>query len=504
MDIRRYTRYPLLYVATALVCGLMTGHAYSYATVWLVAAAGLLAVSLLLYRLPVCQSIAILATCLATGGYLMSRAIDGMTANLPQGEVEYEAIIISEPVVHGKVMQADLLIMNGNGGYKAKASILRDTETGRWQQLKVGGGIKARSTLTAPINYPGSTFDYASYLRHHGYQASTFIYSDNWQAAAVDLRRLSLTDRAVLWCKVWRHEFLQRVQDMGIGGQEYAVLAALVLGEKSYLSKDIKDDYSISGASHVLALSGLHLGIIYALLSLLMGRWRRQLIGQTLILVFIWSYVTLVGFSPSVVRSATMLTVYAMVSLLNRDGVSLNTLLLTATIMLLASPLTLYDTGFQMSFLAVLGIVLFYPLIGGLIPTDFLWRHRIVKWVWNMIAVSVAAQLLIFPLVIYHFGRFSCYFLLANFIAIPCATLLLYGAVAFVPLSFVPYVGEWLLRGLAEVVRLMNGGLQLIASLPGASIEHIQWPLSMVVCVYLLIAALYGLWLFLKRVWGKI
>lgn len=496
MNIRKYTRYPLLYPTIAMTCGLMVGHTCGGTVQWLALAIGLLTAALLTYRWAMCQSIVILTTCFALGGLLMSRSMEGLAASLPAGETEYDAILASEPVVHGKVVQADLLIIDGHDTFKAKASILRDTQKDGTRRLEVGCGIRARSVLAIPTNFPGSTFDYASYLKYHGYRASTFIYKDHWRPAIVDLRQVSPLDKAILRCKVVRHRLLQRVNDMGAGGQEYAVLSALVLGEKSFLSKDLKDDYSISGASHVLALSGLHLGIIYALLSLLLRRWRRRVTGQLLMLVFIWSYVVLVGFSPSVVRSATMLTVYAMVSLLNRDGVSLNTLILTAAIMLLASPLTLYDTGFQMSFLAVLGIVVFYPLINGLVSADFLWRHRILQWTWNMIAVSLSAQVLIFPLVIYQFGRFSCYFLPANFIAIPCATVLLYGAVAFVPLSLIPYLGQWLLQALVLVVRLMNGGLQFIASLPGASIEDIRWPLAKVVCVYLLIAALYALWRF--------
>lgn len=142
----------------------------------------------------------------------------------------------------------------------------------------------------------------------------------------------------------------------------------MALGDKSSLSDKLEEDYSVSGASHVLALSGLHLGIIYAILSLLLARRRWQSVSQALILIAVWTYVFIVGMSASVVRSAIMLTVYSFVSLLNRNKMSLNTLSVAAVVILAGNPLFLYDVGFQMSFAAVLFIILFYRPVFALCP----------------------------------------------------------------------------------------------------------------------------------------
>lgn len=498
MNTRRYTKYPLLRVTIVLICGMMVGHAVPSEQWWLVGLCALLVLAFCLQRRCVGQSIALTVAWFALGGYLMSHSVVQMNVTLPNEDVEYDAVLTSEPMKHGKVLMADALIVDGDAPMKVRISILCDT-LGRWRVLQVGSGLRARSLLVQPTNYRGGTFDYAAYLREHGIRACTFIYKDNWREEAVDLSNLSSVDRTVLQAKRLRHRLLKRIGKLGAEGQDYAVLAALTLGEKSYLSRDIKDDYSVSGASHVLALSGLHLGIVYALLSFLMMGWRRRWAAQFLIVTLIWAYVVLVGFSPSVVRSALMLTAYALVSFLQRDRFSLNTLAFAALIMLLANPLTIYDMGFQFSFLSVLGILLFTPLLETLVQRSWLQRHRVLAWAWGMIEVSLAAQLAVSPMVAYHFGRFSCYFLLSNFVAVPCATVLLYGAVMLVPLSFVPMLNGWWVDGLMFVVKMMNGSLQWIASLPGASLENISWNAWQVVTVYVLLVCGYLLWCFLLK-----
>lgn len=498
-DARRFSRYPLLRAAVFLIAGLLLGHVWPHGGVWLAATAIVLVVAFALWKKNVWQSVALSLAWVCAGGWLMAHSMEGLRVDLPVQEVTYEAVITSEPVVRGKTLQADMVVMDGRGGMKVKASILRDTVGGRWRTLAVGTGIKARSLLTEPSNYRGGTFDYARYLREHGYRACTFIYKDNWQAAAVNLTGLSHVERTVLLAKRLRHDVLQRLGALGVEGREYAVVAALVLGDKSQLPKDLKDDYSISGASHVLALSGLHLSIVYGLLSFLLMGWRRKWLGQLLVMTLVWAYVVLVGFSPSVVRSAVMLSVCALVSLMQRSNFSLNTLSLAAVVMLCVNPLTLFDVGFQMSFMAVLGILVFNGPLQSLVSHEFLERHSLANFSWSMVTVSLSAQLLIFPLVICHFGRFSTYFLISNFIAIPCATLLLCAAVLLVPLSFFPAAGAWLAGVMAKVTALMNDGLRMVASWPGASIDNIHWTVGQTVAVYVVIACLYLLGGFAKR-----
>lgn len=282
---------------------------------------------------------------------------------------------------------------------------------------------------------------------------------------------------------------LERLQSSGLSDDQYAVVAAMALGDKSALTHELKDTYSKTGASHILALSGLHLGIIYALLSMLVVGRRWQMITQVAIIISIWAFVFLTGMSTSVVRSAVMLTIYALLAIGHRHKMSVNTLAFTAIIMLLVSPQALFDVGFQMSFMAVFSILLFVPLFYRPFSAEYLMTHRIVKWAWGMIAVSVAAQIGVAPLIAYYFGRFSCYFLLTNFIVIPAATLILYLSLGTL---LIPSIGIIL----TSIVGLLNSALAYMATIPGATIEDLHPSVMLTVSIYgVIFATYYLLWL---------
>lgn len=286
-----------------------------------------------------------------------------------------------------------------------------------------------------------------------------------------------------------RSLLLERLETAGLSDDRYAVVAAMALGDRSALTKELKETYSKTGASHVLALSGLHLGIIYTLLSMLVVGRRWQMITQVATVLSIWAFVFLTGMSASVVRSAVMLTVYALLALGHRQKMSVNTLAFTAIVMLLVTPKALFDVGFQMSFMAVFSILLFVPLFYRPFSAEYLMTHRAVSWLWGMVAVSVAAQIGVAPLIAYYFGRFSCYFLLTNFIVIPAATLILYLALGTL---LIPSLGVVL----ASMVGLLNTTLLYIATIPGATIEGLHPSFGLTVAIYgVLLAAYYLLWL---------
>ena len=186
-----------------------------------------------------------------------------------------------------------------------------------------------------------------------------------------------------------------------------------------------------------------------------------------MIIVCIWLYVFLVGMTVSVVRSAVMITVYALLSLGHRDKMSVNTLAFAAIVMLLFNPLSLFDVGFQLSFLAVL-----------------LMDHRVFKWLWTMLSVSCAAQIGVAPLIVYYFGRFSCFFLLTNLLVVPAATLILYLSLVVLLIPSLAYL-------LIYMVDTLNHLLTWVATLPGVSIEGLHPTLLQVSMVYVIIMAVY-------------
>ena len=306
------------------------------------------------------------------------------------------------------------------------------------------------------------------------------------QRALQEPSSVSRLDRSKTYFLAQRAKLLDRLSESGVDGSVYAVVAAMTLGDKSQLTKELRDTYAVSGASHILALSGLHLGIIYTLLSLLLSRRRWQVISQVVIIVCIWQFVFLVGMSASVVRSAVMITVYALLSLGHRDKMSVNTLAFAAIVMLLFNPKSLFDVGFQLSFMAVLAILLFYPLFESVWSQQFLFGHRLFRWLWTTLAVSCAAQIGVAPLIAYYFGRFSCYFLLTNLVVVPAATLILYLSLLVLLIPSLAYL-------LIYIVDALNQLLLWITMLPGASIEGLHPTLLQVWMTYVIIGAVYGL-----------
>ena len=291
------------------------------------------------------------------------------------------------------------------------------------------------------------------------------------QQTSLELSRL---DRSKTYFLEQRTQLLDRLSESGVDGSVYAVVAAMSLGDKSQLTKELKDTYAVSGASHILALSGLHLGIIYTLLSLLLSHRRWQVVSQVVIIVCIWLFVFLVGMSASVVRSAVMFTIYALLSLGHRDKMSVNILAFAAIVMLLFNPMSLFDLGFQLSFMAVLAILLFYPLFESVWSQAFLLDHRIFRWLWMMLLIA------------YYFGRFSNYFLLANLVVVPAATLILYLSLLVLLIPSFAYL-------LIYIVEALNRLLTGIATLPGASIEGLHPTLLQVWMTYVIIGAVYCL-----------
>ena len=266
--------------------------------------------------------------------------------------------------------------------------------------------------------------------------------------------------------------------------QQYAVLAAMTLGDKSALTKDLKEKYSVTGASHILALSGLHLGIIYFLLfRLTLGRCHFWF-SQVVIILSIWAFAFLTGFSTSVVRSATMISIYALFSVAGRHRSPVNLLCFTAIVMLLVNPASLYDVGFQLSFSAVLAILLLMPLFESFFPENYFVGRPVQRYIYNMVGLSVAAQIGVAPLIAYHFGRFPTYFLLTNFLVIPAATIILYGALLVVVVPSLTPALFW-------VVGLLNKALGWISQMPCSSIDGLHPSVLQISLLYVVFFCFY-------------
>ncbi|MEX2336910.1 MAG: ComEC/Rec2 family competence protein [Fulvivirga sp.] len=259
-----------------------------------------------------------------------------------------------------------------------------------------------------------------------------------------------------------------------MSSRELGIAQALVLGVKDGLDNEVQKAYAASGAMHVLAVSGLHVGIIYGIVLLLFGKLQHQKTGRWVLalisLLILWSYAMITGFSPSVLRAVTMFSFVAVAKATGRSTNIYNTLAASAFFLLLFDPYLIMSVGFQLSFLAVLGIVYIQPkLYNIIIPSTVL-----MDKIWSITTVAVAAQLATFPLGIYYFHQFPTFFFLSNLVVIPGAFIILSLGLAVIAVSFFETVAAWIGTVLEGCIYLVNEAVFALEGLPHAQILNIH------------------------------
>lgn len=484
--------FPLVRVVLALAAGIVAGDAlHDTVASWmwlcvLAAAVALAAVALWKRAHPVLQTSVLLVAVAVCGAWRVSVSSAWLDVAFGSSEETFTAVVASPPVARGRTLRCELIVADGRlaghrmYGYFARpvAKLLPGdglTITSRVTDMvgKGSGGASAGNAVRGALSR-NFNFDYRRWLRVHDIVACTYVPSGQWCRTVVGLGRLSGLQRLQTSLGRTRHRLLVRCAESGMPEGTLALVAAMTLGDRSMLAPELRETYSVAGASHVLALSGLHIGIIYFLLSLVLVRGGRPSVMQAVVLVAVWGYVAMTGVPLSAVRSAIMLTAFTFAALLGRQRVSLNTLALSALLILACSPQSLWDVGFQMSLLAVAGIIMLQGRLYRLLPLDFLMSHRLAGWCWSLVTVSLSAQMAVAPVVAYYFGRFSCYFLLSNFFAVPLATALIYTSLVMYAASIWPWLQGWLAVAVGWEVSALNGSLGWVASLPGASIDGIN------------------------------
>lgn len=306
-------------------------------------------------------------------------------------------------------------------------------------------------------------FDYAAYLKRQGVGATAYLATGRWKKSGTNPRFL-----LTRFANQSRNHLLTVYQKYGIDGDEFAVLAALTLGYKDSLDPDLYKLYSHTGAVHILSVSGLHVGIVYGAIILLLSflkRTRRQIVIKAVIsILFIWAYAIITGLSPSVTRSSLMMSIVAFGTCFKRRPQIYNTVLSSAFILLLINPNVLFNIGFQLSYSAVLSIVAFQNSIYRL----YLPASKFMKAFWGLTTVSLAAQLGTAPISIYYFSQFPNYFLLTNYVAIPLSTVIIYSAIVLLFVSFLPMLASWIGLILKWIIWLLNKSLEVILMIPGS------------------------------------
>lgn len=329
---------------------------------------------------------------------------------------------------------------------------------------------------------PGE-FDFKKYMQRTGIRYQAYVYEPVTKSGIVQysVKTIALNLRTKLM-KLYR--------EAGIDGDEYAVLGALTLGDTNYISNEVRNSFAASGAMHVLSVSGLHVGIIFIVLNFLFSPMNKKPALKPFKVLFLllslWFYAFITGLSPSVLRSASMFSFLVIGDNLNRRTNTYNTLAVSACLLLLINPSTLFNIGFQLSYLAVASIVFFQPKFSALITT----KNKASKYFWDLITVSLAAQLGTTPISLLYFHQFPSYFLLSNIIVVPAAAIILYLGMAFFFVSFIPGISHALAFLLKYATYLLNHSIQFIENLPGSVIDGIHVPFTTSILLYLLIISI--------------
>ncbi|MEQ8682614.1 MAG: ComEC/Rec2 family competence protein [Cyclobacteriaceae bacterium] len=330
-------------------------------------------------------------------------------------------------------------------------------------------------------------FNYKRYLVHRNIFAHAFVSYEDFEIVGEGQVNpiLDLAYRV-------RTSSSQMISDYIPGVQEAAVLNALLIGVKDYLDNEIKDAYSAAGAMHVLAVSGLHVGIVYLLITLVFGSLKSTGWGKVVFVAIalgvIWCYALITGFSPSVMRASTMFSVIILAETSKKKSNIYNSLGLAAFILLMYNPYFIFDVGFQLSFIAVLGIVMLQPPIYRLLSMP----NKLLDYCWAIISVSIAAQIVTFPLSILYFHQFPTYFLLSNLLIIPSSMVMLTTGLFMLGVGcFSDIAGETIGFLLGSFVKWINWLILWIQTFPFPTIDWLYLSGLSVLLLYLFMVYFY-------------
>ncbi|UXP30732.1 ComEC family competence protein [Reichenbachiella agarivorans] len=399
----------------------------------------------------------------------------------------YTAIIQSYPVTKGhyKIYQVESLHIKSDTTVIAHTELVQlyiKTDSTQTIELQYGDLIQIQGLpfeISAPSN--PHEFDYANYMALQKIHLQQFISPDQIQVVKHNLGNPVLASIYRL-----RQHFENQIISSITSPQEQGIALALLLGIKDRLDGEIKSAYAAVGAMHVLAVSGLHVGVIHYLLLLLFRPFKLAFFKQYLLpilsILMLWTYAMLTGFSPSILRAVTMFSLLIYGQSLDRAPNIYNSISVSAFILLLFNPNQIFSVGFQLSYLAVIGIVyLFDKIYSWWSPSTWLWDK-----IWTITAVSLAAQIATAPISIYYFHQFPNYFLGSNLFVIPAAFIVMSeGIFLFIANSIFPSIWPGLLMEYS--IKSLNWVVNQIYQLPGSLKEWLYLSGGQTILVYLAI-----------------
>lgn len=326
-------------------------------------------------------------------------------------------------------------------------------------------------------------FDYRTMMRHKGICSSVYLTPGTYLKTGVQINRFTYFAEHV------RDNMIALLAAAPIEDEERAIISALTLGYRAELDLETMNYFADTGTIHVLSVSGLHVALIFFILSFIFSRINTGRIGTViypmLMLLCLWSYAFITGFSPSVQRSTVMFSFVIIGRILCRPVNIYNSLTASAFALVLLDPNVLFDIGFQLSYLAVFGIVLLQPPLESMLEV----KNKILRWAWILLTVSISAQLVTFPLSVFYFNQFPNLFWISNYFVIPGTTFIIWLTIGFFVLSPIPLLSDLLAELLQFVTHQMLIVLKWLSKLPHAVSEGIVFSPLQTWILYALMAA---------------
>lgn len=288
-----------------------------------------------------------------------------------------------------------------------------------------------------------------------------------------------------------RNKIIFKLQKANFEKEELSIIQALLLGQRDDISQETYNNYKNAGAVHILAVSGLHIGILLLLLQFLLRPLELLPKGKTIKLIvlvlLLWCFALLAGFSASIVRAVTMFSFVAYALHLNRPSNTFNILALSMfAILLVVNPMLLFQVGFQMSYAAVFAIVWIYPML------QRLWfpKNRITKKIWQLLSVSVAAQLGVLPISLFYFHQFPALFFISNLLIVPALGLILGMGISTIVLALLDWLPAWFVEIYNSLIGLMNSVIEWVAQQEAFVFKNISFDKAQLLISYGIIVSL--------------
>jgi competence protein ComEC len=415
--------------------------------------------------------------------------LNPLKTTVPLNEENYFELLVTEnPVNTDNALRINVKIraFSADKEHWTKCDELSIIYMGKDSTLRFSpGDVLVCQTVFNDISPPQNheEFDYKTYLKRKKIFSTSFVNAG--KLVVVDSGQINPYIKFIFKLQQYA---LETLQNAGLESEELAVALALLTGDKQYLEDDLRNSYVASGTVHLLAVSGLHVGIVFIILNFALQfmdrRKKMRILKGCIILGSLWIFASIAGLASSIVRASTMFSIFVVADMTNKSKSTYNNIAFACFIMCIMNPYAIFETGFQLSYLAVLGIVYFQPKF----MKPFHNCNRFLKPVLESSMVTLSAQLGTLPVILLSFKLFPTYFLFSNLILVPYTSVVMYIGALVVALSWQPFLlmlGGWALN---HAIYAMNWVVKFFDKLPHSTVDGIY--INGIQCTLLVVSIL--------------